>query len=96
MEKKITIRVLIENDRVFENNYVVKQPIKVIVSKTVDHFSLVDGSERILRREDGTPLKDPHVKIEEAFIRDGETLRYFLKSPKPDDRDKGFAFDVKD
>jgi len=88
-KEKIDIKVLIENDRVYSDEYNLNQKLQVIVNKTLEHLAITaDGRE--LKREDGTPLLDLSRTIEEVGIRDGETLRFFKKAPKPD-RDKGFA-----
>jgi hypothetical protein len=89
-DKKITIKVLIENDRIFTEEYNVNQHLKVIVNKTIEHFSLDANEERILRREDGTELTDLNSTIQDIGIRDGETLRYIKKAPRPP-RQEGFA-----
>ncbi len=86
---KIEIRVLIENDRVFTDEYNPNQKLQVIVDKAISHFSITAES-RELKREDGTPLADLTLRIDETTIREGETLRFFKKASKPD-RDKGFA-----
>ena len=87
--EKLTVKVLIENDQVFSDEYNPNQKVKVIVNKTLAHLSIT-AEGRELRHEDGTPITDFDQTIEEASIADGETLRYFKKSTKPD-RDKGFA-----
>ncbi len=86
---KLQIRVLIENDRVYTEDYNPNQKLQVIVNKTLEHLNIT-ADERELKREDGTPLTDLTLRIDETTIRDGETLRYFKKASKPD-RDKGFA-----
>lgn len=88
--KKITINVLIENDQIYTAVYNINQKLKVIVNKTIEHFSLTSTENRVLRREDGTELLDYNKKIEDAGILDGETLRFIVKTDKPK-RDKGFA-----
>lgn len=86
---KITIRVLIENDRVFVEEYNTNQKIHVIVNKALANLKITaDGRE--LRREDGTPITNFELTIEDVGIFDNETLRFMKKAPKPD-RDKGFA-----
>ncbi|MEQ9221091.1 MAG: hypothetical protein RLO17_23755 [Cyclobacteriaceae bacterium] len=88
-ENKLNIKVLIENDQLFEGEFVVKQPVQVIVNRAVAHLKIQpDGRE--LRREDGTPITNLSAKIEEVGIYNNETLRFFEKSDKPD-RDKRFA-----
>lgn len=88
-EKKLTIKVLIENDQIFEDDYNSNQKIQVIVSKALAHLKM-DGEGRELRHEDGTPITDFNKTIEEVGIVNGECMRFFKKSTKPD-RDKGFA-----
>ena len=90
MDKKITVKVLIENDQVYVEEFVIIQPLHVITNRADAHFKLSHSDQRILRREDGTQLTDLHMKIGEAAIRNGETLRYVKSAPKPV-RDKGFA-----
>lgn len=87
--EKLTVKVLIENDHVFSDEYNPNQKVKVIVNKTLAHLNIT-AEGRELRHEDGTPITDLDQTIEEASIENGETLRYFKKSTKPD-RDKGFA-----
>jgi hypothetical protein len=89
-KERITIKVLIEKDRVYTAEYNLNQKLQVIVNKTVEHLQLTDASSRVLRQVDGTELNDLHKTIKEATLRDGETLKFFVKIPKPD-RDKGFA-----
>lgn len=86
---KIEIRVLIENDQLYSHEYNPNQKLQIIVNQTVEHFH-INTQDRELRREDGTPLTDLSLRIDETTIREGETLRYFKKASKPD-RDKGFA-----
>ena len=88
-DKKLTIKVLIENDQLFEDDFNSNQKIQVIVSKTLAHLK-IDGEGRELRHEDGTPITDFNKTIEEVGIVKGECMRFFKKSTKPD-RDKGFA-----
>ena len=88
-ENKLIIKVLIENDGLFEDDFVIKQPVQVIVNQAVAKLG-IDKSGRELRREDGTPITDLSLKIEEVGIYNMETLRYFKKTDKPD-RDKRFA-----
>lgn len=88
-KEKTTIKVLIENDQLFLEDYNPNQKLQVIVNKALSHFNItVEGRE--LKREDGTPLSDFSKTVEETGIQDNETLRFFKKAPKPD-RDKGFA-----
>lgn len=87
--EKLTIGILIENDQKFDDTFVSKQKLQVIVNKAVTNLN-IDAEGRILRREDGMPLKDFSKTIDEVGINDGETLRFFEKSEKPY-RDKRFA-----
>ncbi len=88
-KEKLTIKVLIENDQIFEEEYNSNQKLQVIVNKTLAQLKITaDGRE--LKREDGTPLTDLTQRIEETDIQEGETLRFFKVAPKPD-RDKEFA-----
>lgn len=86
---KLNIFVLIENDQKFEDSFVSKQKLQVIVNKAVSDLN-IDPAGRILRREDGTQLLDLTKTIEEIGIYEGEVLRFVKKADKPD-RDKGFA-----
>lgn len=86
---KLNINVLIENDQKYGDEFVSKQKLQVIVNKAKANFK-IDVKGRVLRREDGTPLTDLSKTIEEAGINDGEILRFFKKSKKPD-RDERFA-----
>lgn len=88
-KEKMTIKVLIENDRIFVDEYNPNQKVQVIVNKTLADLK-IDAEGRELRHEDGRPITDFKVTIEEANIQDGECLRFIKKSTKPD-RDKGFA-----
>lgn len=88
--EKLNISVLIENDQKYDDTYVSKQKLKVIVNKTVDELD-IDPEGRILRREDGTKLPDLDQTIEEAGIYDGEVLRFINKADKPVNRDQRFA-----
>jgi hypothetical protein len=62
----------------------------VIINKTVENLNIT-SEDRELRREDGTPITNLTLRIDETTIRDGETLRFFKKASKPD-RDKRFAY----
>lgn len=86
---KLTINILIENDQKYGDEFISKQKLQVIVNKITAKLK-IDAEGRILRREDGTQLTDLSKTIEEVGISDGETLRFFKKSDKPD-RDKRFA-----
>ncbi|HYQ56885.1 MAG TPA: hypothetical protein VEP89_06000 [Draconibacterium sp.] len=86
---KLTIKVLIENDRIYSEEYNPNQKVQVIVNKTLADLK-IDAEGRELRHEDGTPITDFNQTIAEAGIENEETLRFFKKSSKPD-RDKGFA-----
>ena len=85
----MTIKVLIENDQLFINEFNSNQKVQVIVNKALA-FLKVDSEGRILRHEDGSQILDFTKTIEEESIQDGECLRFVKKSEKPD-RDKGFA-----
>lgn len=87
---KLSINVLIEDDQVFEEQYVSKQKLKVILNKAKAKLD-IDLEDRILRREDGASLEDLSQTIKEIGINDGETLRLFKKVKDKPDRDKGFA-----
>lgn len=88
-KEKLTIKVLIENDQVFIDEYNSNQKIQVIINKTLAHFK-IDAEGRELRHEDGEPITDFTKSITDANIQDNECLRFIKKSVKPD-RDKGFA-----
>ena len=89
MKNKLTIGVLIEEDKLYKEEYPVNQKIQVIVNKTCEHLGITpEGRE--LKREDGTVIQDFKQTIEDVGLYDGENLRFFKKAPKPD-RDKGFA-----
>lgn len=88
-KEKMTIKVLIENDRIFTDEFNSNQKIQVIVNKTLANLK-IDDEGRELRHEDGVPIIDFSKTIEDANIQDGECLRFVKKNPKPD-RDKGFA-----
>jgi len=88
-KQKIEIKVLIEGDQIFKEEYNENQKIQVIVNKAKANLK-IDTEGRELRREDGTPILDWTKTIEEVGIADGECLRFVKKAPKPD-RDKGFA-----
>ncbi len=88
-KEKLEIKVLIEGDKAFIEEYNINQKVQVIVNKTVAKLG-IDPAGRELRREDGTPILDWNKTIEEIGILDGECLRFFKKVQKPD-RDKGFA-----
>lgn len=88
-KEKLTIKVLIENDRIFVDEYNSNQKVQVIVNKALANL-IIDAEGRELRHEDGVPIADFSKTIEDANIQDGECLRFIKKSSKPD-RDKGFA-----
>lgn len=88
-KEKLTIKVLIEGDKAFTDEYNANQKIQVIVNKTLAHLK-INSEGRELRREDGTPILDLGKTIEDIGILEGECLRFFKKVQKPD-RDKGFA-----
>ncbi len=87
--EKLTVKVLIENDKVYSEEYNPNQKVQVIVNKTLAHLK-IEAEGRELRHEDGSPITEFNQQIEDASIENGETLRFFKKSTKPD-RDKGFA-----
>lgn len=89
MKEKITLKVLIENDQLFTGDFVPNQKLHVIVNQASAQLK-IQGEDRELRREDGTPLQDLSATIQDSHLYDGEVLRYFKKVTKPD-RDKGFA-----
>jgi hypothetical protein len=88
-KEKITITVRIENDRIYTHDFNLNQKLQVIVNQTLEHLGITSEG-RQLRRDDGSPLNDLTINVEEAGIRDGEILTFIKKAPKPD-RDKGFA-----
>ncbi len=89
MEKAITIKVLIENDQLFEETFQPNQKIQVILNKLKAKLK-IDLDERTLRREDSTEIKDYNATIEDLGIYDRETLNFYKKTSKPD-RDERFA-----
>lgn len=88
-KEKLTIKVLIENDQIFTDEFNLNQKVQVIVNKISADLK-IDAEGRELRHEDGQPIEDLTKAIEDINIQDGECLRFFKKSTKPD-RDKGFA-----
>jgi hypothetical protein len=88
-KEKLEIKVLIEGDKSFSDEYNIIQKIQVIVNKTLENLK-IEAEGRELRREDGTPILDWKKTIDEIGIVNGECLRFFKKVQKPD-RDKGFA-----
>jgi hypothetical protein len=88
-KEKLEIKVLIEGDKSFTEEYNINQKIQVIVNKTLENLK-INAEGRELRREDGTPILDWKKTIDEVVIVNGECLRFFKKVQKPD-RDKGFA-----
>ena len=88
-DKKMTISVLIEGDQKFSETYNGNQKIQVIVQQALANLK-IEGADRKLRREDGTPIDDFSKTIEEVGIQNQEVLR-FIKSANKPDRDKGFA-----
>jgi hypothetical protein len=88
-KEKLLIKVLIENDRLYSHEFNENLKLQVVVNQTIEHLNITSDN-RELKREDGTPLTDLSKTIEDVGINDGETLRYFKKTQKPD-RDKGFA-----
>lgn len=90
-DKKITLTVIIEGDRNFTDEYVIKQKIQVVASRTLEHFNLNDGEDRVLTRIDGTVINDFQLTIEELNLRDGESLKYLRKKAPTPDKPKKFA-----
>lgn len=88
--EKFTIKVRIENQQIFNNEYNPNNKLHVIVERTISYFHIT-ADERELHREDGTLLSNLQLRIEDIPLRDGETLIFIKKAPKPD-RDKGFAY----
>lgn len=86
---KIIIKVLIENDQIFSDEFNLNQKVQVIINKTIAQLK-INAEGRELRHEDGIPIINFNQKISEVEITNAETLRFFKKSAKPD-RDKGFA-----
>ena len=88
-KEKFTVKVMIEGDQIFSDEFNINQKVHVIVNKTEAHLNIT-AEGRELRHEDGQPISDFTKTIEETNIQDGENLKFFKKSVKPD-RDKGFA-----
>lgn len=88
-EQKLTIKVLIENDQIFTEEYNPNQKIQVIVNKALADLKIT-AAGRELRHDDGEPITDFTKTIQEVDIQNGECLKFIKKSNKPD-RDKGFA-----
>ena len=88
-EKKLEIKVLIENDQAFTDEYNSNQKVQVIINRSIAKLG-IDAEGRELRHEDGEPITDYSQTIENASIENRECLRFVKKAPKPD-RDKGFA-----
>jgi len=88
-KEKFIIKVMIEGDQVFSDEFNLNQKVQVIVNKTEAHLKIT-AEGRELRHEDGQPISDFTKTIEETNIQDGENLKFFKKTVKPD-RDKGFA-----
>lgn len=89
MKEKFIIKVMIEGDQVFSDEFNLNQKVQVVVNKAEAHLKIT-AEGRELRHEDGQPISDFTKTIEETKIQNGENLRFFKKSIKPD-RDKGFA-----
>lgn len=88
-DKKITLHVMIEGGRTFTDEFVIKQKLQVVVNKVLEHFGLTDGDKRTLTRGDSSQLTDFKLTIEDVDLRDGETLKYLLKTaPKPEEPKK--------
>lgn len=90
IDKKLTLRVLIENDKIFEDEFLQNQKLNVLVNRAVAKLGITEEG-RELKREDGTPLLDLSKTIGEVGLYNNETLRFFKKAPNTPDRDKGFA-----
>jgi len=88
-DKKLNINVLIEGNVEFNGEFLVNQHLHVIINKTLASLG-IEAAGRELKRDDGTPLTNLDLTIKESGIQDGETLKFFKKTIKPD-RDKGFA-----
>lgn len=88
-KEKLTVKVLIEGDKLFSDEFNLNQKVHVIINKLLENLGIT-AENRELRHEDGQPITDYDKTIEESNIQDGENLKYFKKSVKPD-RDKGFA-----
>lgn len=89
MKKAITIKVIIENDQLFEETFQPNQKIQVILNKLRAKFK-VELDQRTLRREDSSEIKNYNTTIEDIGIYDQETLNFYKNSSKPD-RDERFA-----
>jgi len=89
-DKKLLLKVLIENDRIVEDEFLSNQKLQVIVNRALEKLSIT-AEGRELKREDGTPLLDLSQTIGEVALYNNETLRFFKKAPNTPDRDKGFA-----
>ena len=88
-ENKITLHLLIEGGRSFSDSFVVNQKLQVVINKTLENLGISDADKRQLTRGDGTQLTDFKQTLEEIGLRDGETIRFLLKSaPKPDEPKK--------
>lgn len=88
-DRKLTLQVLIEDNQVFTVEFLPNQKLHVVTNKTEAHFH-IDGTERILRRADGTELPDLQRTIADTGIFEGEVLKYLKKAPRPP-REEGFA-----
>lgn len=89
MKKAITIKVMIENDQLFEETFQPNQKIQVILNKLQAKFK-IELAKRTLRREDSSEIKDYNATIEDIGVYDQETLNFYMNSNKPD-RDERFA-----
>lgn len=88
-EKKITLHVMIEGGRTFTESFVIKQKLQVVINKALEYFNLPDAANRQLIRGDESKLNDHKLTIEEAGLRDDETIRFTLMAaPKPDEPKK--------
>lgn len=86
---KLIIKLMIEGDQIFSDEFNPNQKVQVIVNKALDHLKIT-AEGRELRHEDGEPITDFTRTIEESNLQNGENLRFFKKSVIPD-RDKRFA-----
>ena len=88
-KEKLTIKVMIEGNKMFTDEFNLNQKVQVILNRVLEHLGIT-AENRELRHEDGQPIIDYNKTIEESNIHDGENLKYFKKAVTPD-RDKGFA-----
>ncbi len=80
---------MIEGGKTFSDEFIIKQKLQVIINKVAEAFGLSDLDKRQLTRGDGTILNDYKLTIEEAGLRNEETVRFLLKAaPKPNEPKK--------